>query len=79
MPTYEFRYEVVESWKATFVAESIEHAKALLQQLADDEIDTDDLPEYSERNKGIESDYSNSVVELGFGVEPTSIDLTIKE
>lgn len=59
--TYFFRFDVVESWKATFEASSDEEAAALFKQVADGDINGNDLPGYTESNKGIDTDYSYGV------------------
>lgn len=56
--TYVIRFDVVESWKASFEAESPEEAALLFKQLREGEINGDELPEYFEKNNGIETDYS---------------------
>lgn len=56
--TYVFRFDVVESWKASFEASSDEEAARLFKQLTEGDIDGEDLPEYSESNKGIDTDYA---------------------
>jgi hypothetical protein len=54
---YNFRFDVVESWKASFEASSDEEAAALYKQLVDGDINGDELPEYFESNKGIDNEY----------------------
>ena len=54
---YNFRFDVVESWKASFEASSDEEAAALYKQLIDGDINGDELPEYFESNKGIDTGY----------------------
>ena len=56
--TYVFRFDVVESWKASFGASSDEEAARLFKQLTNEDINGEDLPEYSESNNGIETDYA---------------------
>jgi hypothetical protein len=56
--TYVFRFDVVESWKASFEASSDEEAARLFKQLTDGDINGEDLPEYSESNSGIDTDYA---------------------
>lgn len=55
--TYIFRFDVIESWKASFEASSDEEASRLFKQLTDGDIDSEDLAEYSESNKGIDTEY----------------------
>ena len=60
MPKYRFGYYVVEEWSGFFTAESDEAANKLIEQLKNDEITTDELENYEERNHNIESDFSES-------------------
>lgn len=53
MPKYIVRFNVVEEWKGSFEADNLEHAKKLVEQINNDEISTDELPEFEEHNKGI--------------------------
>jgi hypothetical protein len=46
-----------------FEAKNDEEAKALLKQVMDDEININDLPEVGERNRGIDLDFSVSILE----------------
>jgi len=73
MPKYFVRFDVVESWKGTFDADNLDHAKQLIQQLADDEISTIDLPNLEDRNSGISVEvYEDSLEELpGYPVCPS--------
>jgi hypothetical protein len=65
MPKYFVRFDVVEEWKGTFDADSLDHAKELIKQLADDEISTSDLPNFDDRNSGISVEvYEDSLEEL---------------
>jgi len=57
--TYIFSFDVVESWRASFEAESDEEAAKLYKQLVDGDINTEDLPEYFEKNKGLDTDYTS--------------------
>lgn len=54
---YVFRFDVVESWKASFEASSDEEAARLFKQLTNGDIDSEDLPEYTESNKGLDTEY----------------------
>lgn len=63
MARYTFRYCVVEDWKATFEAENLEQAKALLQQVIDEAIELDDLPEFANNNKAIRNEFEVSYIE----------------
>lgn len=65
MPKYFIRFDVRESWKGTFDADNLEHAKELVRQLAEDEIGTDELPNFQDRNMGIDIEvYEGSLEEL---------------
>jgi hypothetical protein len=65
MPKYFVRFDVREEWKGTFDADNLDHAKQLIQQLANDEIDTSDLPNLEDRNSGIFVEvYEDSLEEL---------------
>jgi hypothetical protein len=46
-----------------FEAKNDEEAKALLKQVMDDEINISELPEVGERNRGIDMDFSVSILE----------------
>lgn len=65
--TYVFRFDVVESWKASFEASSDEEAAKLFKQLVDGDINGEDLPEYTEKNSGIETDYESYGLEDAAG------------
>ncbi len=65
MPKYFVRFDVVEEWKGTFDADNLEHAKKLIEQLKNDEISTDELPNLDDRNSGIMVEvYEDSLEEL---------------
>jgi hypothetical protein len=65
MPKYFIRFDVVEEWKGTFDADNLEHAKELVRQLKEDEIGTDELPNFDDRNSGIMLEvYEDSLEEL---------------
>lgn len=64
---YIFWYNVEEAWKASFLADSDEHAEELLEQMQNGEIEFSDLPGYWEKNKGIETDIDvNSIEFVGY-------------
>lgn len=63
MKRYTVWMDVTETWKVYFEANDLEHAKQLLQQLNTYEIDVDDVPEYFEKNKGIEKQYALDTLE----------------
>jgi hypothetical protein len=52
---YTFWFNVEEAWKASFVADSLEHATELLEMVENGDMNTDELPKYWEKNKGLES------------------------
>lgn len=52
---YTFWYNVEEAWKASFLADSEEHAEELLEQIESGELELTDLEGYWEKNKGIET------------------------
>lgn len=54
MPKYTFWHNVEEAWKSGFEADSLEHAQQLLEMVEEGEMDLADLPEYWEKNKGID-------------------------
>jgi hypothetical protein len=63
MATYSFRFNEVSMNQVWFEAASIEEAQALLKKCENDEMNISDLPEASERNRGIELDFGVSYVE----------------
>ena len=54
MPKYTFWHNVEETWKASFTADSMEHAEQLLEAAQDGDMNLSDLPDYDERNKGLD-------------------------
>ena len=46
-----------------FEADSLDHAKELMKQVEDEEINVSDLPQVQERNRGIQMDFSVSILE----------------
>lgn len=54
MATYEFWFNVVETNKGYFEANSPEEAEALLEQVRNYNLNIDDLPGIVTKNKGIE-------------------------
>ena len=65
MPKYFIRFDVRESWKATFDADNLEQAKELIRLLSEDEIGTDELPNFDARNASIDIEvYETSLEEL---------------
>lgn len=57
MKDYTAWMNVTEEWKVSFQANNLEEAKEILRKLNNDELDPDDVPEYFEKNKGIEKEY----------------------
>lgn len=60
---YTFRFNEVSMNQVWFEAKDDKEAKSLMKQLIEDEINTNDLPEVSERNRGIDLDFSVSILE----------------
>jgi hypothetical protein len=54
MPAYEFWYEENNTYKAWITADTLEHAKALLDQVQEGEISLEDLPDFENRSKAYE-------------------------
>ena len=52
---YEFWYNVEEAWKASFVADSLEHAEQLLAKAEEEGNFPDVLPAFWEKNKGLDT------------------------
>lgn len=63
MPLYTFRFDEVSQNQVWFEADNEEHAKALVQQAMDEDINIDELPQAAERNRGIYLDFDGSVIE----------------
>ena len=53
MPKYTVRFEVIEEWKGVFEAKSLEEAEVMLQNVIEESVNFDDLPEAESFNKGI--------------------------
>lgn len=60
---YSFRYNEVSMNQVWFNAKNDEEAKMLLKQVMEDDINISELPEAGERNRGIEMDFSVSILE----------------
>ncbi len=60
---YSFRYNEVSMNQVWFEAKDDEEAKSLLKQVMEDDINISDLPDASERNRGIDLDFSVSILE----------------
>jgi response regulator of citrate/malate metabolism len=54
MPDYTFWHNVEESWKSSFTADNMEHAQQLLEAVENGDMDLADLPNYFEKNKGLD-------------------------
>ena len=61
---YQFWYNVEEAWKASFTANSLEEAEALLEQVENGDINLDELPNYYERNKGLDTSIDTASLEF---------------
>jgi len=62
MATYTFRFNEVSMNQVWFEADSDAHARELMRQAENDEINISDLPNAQERNRGIELDFSVSTL-----------------
>lgn len=60
---YSFRFDEVSMNQVWFEAKNDDEAKSLMEQVMKDEINISDLPEFEERNRGIEIDFSVSILE----------------
>ena len=60
---YTFRFNEISMNQVWFEAKDDEEAKSLMKKLMEDEININDLPEVSERNRGIDLDFSVSILE----------------
>jgi hypothetical protein len=63
MATYTFRFDEVAMNQVWFEAANEEEAKELLRKCEADEMNISDLPKVQERNRGIQVDFSVSVIE----------------
>ena len=54
MAKYMFSHYVTEAWTASFDADSLEHAEELLEQANNGDINLSELPNYQEKNKGLD-------------------------
>jgi hypothetical protein len=63
MARYTFRFDEISSNQVWFEADDIFHAKELMQQVENEEINVSDLPRAEERNRGIQMDFSVSMLE----------------
>lgn len=60
---YTFRFNEIAMNQVWFEAKDDEEAKSLMKQVMEDEININDLPEVGERNRGIDLDFSVSILE----------------
>lgn len=63
MATYSFRFNEVSMNQVWFEAKDLNEAQALMKRCMDDEMNVSDLPDAQERNRGIELDFSVSMLE----------------
>ena len=63
MATFTFRFNEVSMNQVWFEAEDEDAAKALMEKVQNEDINISDLPNYQERNRGIELDFSDSMLE----------------
>jgi hypothetical protein len=63
MAKFTFRFDEVAMNQVWFDADNEEQAKALMQQVMDEEINVSDLPNAEERNRGIALSFDCSVLE----------------
>ena len=61
---FEFWYDVTETWKASFEADSLEHAKELLDAAMElGDVSEDTLPGFISKNKGLDAAYDEQSLE----------------
>jgi hypothetical protein len=63
MATFSFRFNEVSMNQVWFEAANEEEAKKLMRKCEEEEINISDLPKAFERNRGIELDFSVSILE----------------
>jgi hypothetical protein len=63
MAIFSFRYDEVSMNQVWFEADNLDHAKELMKQVENEEINVSDLPQAQERNRGIQMDFSVSMLE----------------
>lgn len=63
MPKYSFRFNEVSMNQVWFDAANLEEAQALMKKCENDDMNISDLPGAQERNRGIELDFSVSILE----------------
>jgi hypothetical protein len=61
--TFTFRFNEVSMQQVWFEAANEEEAKALMKKCEDDDMNISDLPKAYERNRGIELDFRDSMLE----------------
>ena len=65
MPKYSFRFNEISMNQVWVTADDVIHAHELMKQCEDDEINVSDLPDAEDRNRGIQMDFSVSMLESG--------------
>jgi repressor of nif and glnA expression len=63
MATFNFRFNEVSMNQVWFEAANLEEAQALFKKCMEDEMNISDLPNVFEKNRGIELDFSVSMLE----------------
>lgn len=63
MKTYSFRFNEVSMNQVWFEAENVAQAHELMKKCENGDINISDLPNAQERNRGIDLDFSVSVLE----------------
>jgi len=63
MTIYSFRFNEVSMNQVWFEAADLEEAKELMRKCEEEEMNISDLPKAYERNRGIELDFSVSMLE----------------
>ena len=63
MPKYSFRFNEISMNQVWFTADDVIHAHELMKQCEDEKINVSDLPDAEERNRGIQMDFSVSMLE----------------
>jgi hypothetical protein len=63
MATYSFRFNEVSMNQVWFEAANEEEANALLRKCEEEEMNISDLPNATERNRGIIVDFTDSFIE----------------
>jgi hypothetical protein len=72
MEKYSFRFDEVSMNQVWFTAENDEHARELLRQCENEEMNISDLPDAEERNRGIQLDFTSSWILFPDIIKPTT-------